>query len=270
MVMTTSADAGADPPARLAGSDGTWPRVARLAGTVAGACFFGQTLLFLADETSLLADTPEYTETAAGRAHDLATYYLEYFEYQHTILWDIALRDTLGPIGYLALMVLGLAVLNVVGHRRAEAQLLALFFAVGGLLAALTDLIYLSTTTYWRNDGWEATPTENMIAVGRAVEAINTVTTYPQYGGLVVLALGLVCVGRLCRHDAALSSWLGNLAYVEALALAGFVVGSVAENNTATNLLALVTGALLAPVVTVWLGRDVARYRQEPSGRRSR
>ena len=191
----------------------------------------------------LAGENPEYTETSAGRAQDLA----DYFEHQHTILWDIAVRDTLGPIGFLALMVVGVAVMNVVGPRRLEAQLLVLFFVVGGLLTAIPDLMYVTLTSYWRHSGWEATPTENMIALGRSVEAIHELTTYTQYAGFVVLALGLGCVGRLCRLDVALSS------------LVGIAIASILRNDTAYNVLALATGALLGPTVAIWLGRDVAR-----------
>ena len=93
-----------------------------MAGLVTAFCFFGQTTLFLADASGLLGENPEYTETSAGRSQDLADYYVAYFEHQRTILWDIAVRDTLGPIGFLALMVLAVAVMNVVGPRRVEAQ----------------------------------------------------------------------------------------------------------------------------------------------------
>ena len=176
-----------------------WHRVGRTAALVAGACLAGQTVLFMLDEMGLLADSPDYVETSAGRAADLATYYAAFFAYQHDILWNIALRDTLGPVAYLALMVLAVSVANVLGPRRPVSQLIALFFVVGGLLAALSDLLYLTTTVYWRQAGWEAAPTENMIAVGRSTEAINALTTYPQHAGFTVLALGLVCVAHAAR-----------------------------------------------------------------------
>jgi hypothetical protein len=51
-----------------------------LAGLVAAFCIFGQTMLFLVDASGLLGENPEYTETSAGRAQDLANYYVAYFE----------------------------------------------------------------------------------------------------------------------------------------------------------------------------------------------
>jgi hypothetical protein len=102
-----------------------WHRVGRTAALVAGACLAGQTALFMLDEMGLLADSPDYVETSAGRAADLATYYAAFFAYQQDILWNIALRDTLAPVAYLALMVLALSVANVLGPRRPVSQLIA-------------------------------------------------------------------------------------------------------------------------------------------------
>jgi hypothetical protein len=75
-----------------------------------------------------------------------------------------------------------------------------------------------------------------------------------------VLALGLVCVGRLCHLDDALSARLGILAYAEAAALVGIVLASILRNDAAYNVLALATGALLGPAVAIWLSRDIARH----------
>ncbi|MEU0095558.1 hypothetical protein [Kribbella sp. NPDC006257] len=257
--MAANSNAGGDSvgPARA----WSWAGIGRFASVVAAFGIFGQTVLFLVAAGGLLGEGPTYTQTSAGAARDLADYYVSYFEHQHSILWDIAVRDTLGPIAFLALMVLAVTLVNMVGPRRPEAQLLMLFFVVGGVLVAVTDLIYLALTSYWRHSDWEATPPENMIAVGRSAEAIHEVTTFPQYAGLVVLALGLGCVGRLCRLDDALSSRLGILAYAEAVALVGVAFTAVLRLDTAYNVLGLTSGALLGPAVAIWLGRDIARPR---------
>ena len=241
-----------------------WPVTARTAGLVAGACLAGQTVLFLLDETGLLAASPDYVETPAGRAADLATYYAAFFAYQHDILWNIAVRDTLGPIAYLALMVLAVSAANVLGPRRVVSQLAVLFFVVGGLFAALSDLMYLTTTNYWRQTGWETTPTENMIAAGRSTEAINALTTYPQYAGFTVLALGLLCVARAARAGLVVGRLVGMLAVGLAITLVGIVVTEVAQLDTVFQVLALTAGVLLGPAVAILLGRDVARAAGRP------
>ena len=86
-----------------------WGRLGSVAGYVAGACLLGQTALFLADATDLLGDSPEFQETSAGRLQDVANYYAAYFNRQHDIVWSIIVRDVLGPVAYLALMVAALA-----------------------------------------------------------------------------------------------------------------------------------------------------------------
>ena len=80
-----------------------------------------------------------------------------------------------------------------------------------------------------------------------------------------MLALGLGCLGRLCRLDLVLSSRLGILAYAEAAALVGVAIASILRNDTAYNVLARATGALLGPAVAIWLGRDLARHESATS-----
>lgn len=257
-VMVTAAFPSAEPvvadTARAA-----WGRVGAIAGYVAGVGILGQTTLFLLDATDALADSPEFAETEAGPLQDVATFYAAYFEHQHEIVWSIIVRDVLGPIAFLALMVAALAALNLLRTRRPERQLMVLFFAVGCTLAMLADLVYLTQTLYWENGGWPADPAENMVAVGRSVEALDNLVSYVQYAGFLVLALGLVCLGRLTRLEAGWSRLLGRLAYLEALGLVAAVVASVRHNDTAYSVAALVIGVLLGPLVAVLLGLQLGR-----------
>ena len=94
------------------------------------------------------------------------------------------------------------------------------FFVVGGVVAALSDLIYLAGTEYWRETGWTAQPAERMVAVGRSFDVVNALTRWPEAAGFVILAAGLVCLGRLSRRDE-LPSRLGLLVNLEALLLLG-------------------------------------------------
>jgi hypothetical protein len=236
-----------------------WGRLGSIAGYLAGACFLGQTALFLADATDLLDASPEFHRTAAGPTQDVAAYFAAYFEHQHAIVWSIIIRDVLGPVGYLALMVAGLAVLNLVRSARPEPQLVVLFFTVGGSVAAFSDLVFLTLTGYWTEAGWEARPATNMIAVGRATEAVDVITGHTQEAGFVVLALGLVCLARVARGEPAWPAALGPLAYLEAAALVVTVVVQSLRLDTAADWLTLVIGALLGPAVAVLLGRGLSR-----------
>ncbi|MGW1343423.1 hypothetical protein ACWCOV_20410 [Kribbella sp. NPDC002412] len=57
-----------------------------------------------------------------------------------------------------------------------------------------------------------------------------------------------------------LSSRLGILAYAGAVALVGVALTAVLPLDTAYNVLALASGALLGPALAIWLGREVARH----------
>jgi hypothetical protein len=216
------------------------------------------TLLFLADATDLLASSPQFQVTAAGFLQDEANYFAAFFAHQHQILWDIALRDGLFPLAYLALAVLAVAVWSLVETRRADARLMVLFFLVGGIWASLDALTYLANLSYWATSGWFPKPAAAMVAVGRASEAISNETQYFQVAGFVALGAGLVCLGHLCMTWRDLPSRLGLLAYVEAVALLGAALAAVLSVDVAYNILSFVVGAVLAPVVTVWLGISIA------------
>jgi hypothetical protein len=236
-----------------------WGRIGSIAGYVAAGCLVGQTTLFLLDTTDALHDSPELQETDAGRLQDLATYYAAYFDHQHQIVWSIITRDVLGPVAFLALMVAALAAFNLARSRRPEPQVFLLCFVVGGTLAVLSDVVFLTLTRYWEHGGWSADPPANMVAVGRAVEAVDGATTYPQYAAFLVLALGLFCLGRIVALEPGWSPWLGRLAYLEALGLVVAVVAAVRHYDTAYSVVALAIGVLLGPAVAVLLGRTLSR-----------
>lgn len=239
-----------------------WGRLGSAAGYLAGACFLGQTALFLADATDLLDESPEFHRTAAGAAQDMATYFAAFFEHQHAIVWSIVTRDILGPVGYLALMVAGLALVNLVRSPRPDRQLMLLFLVVGGTTAAFSDLTYLTLTRYWSHGDWQAKPVVGMVAVGRAAEAVDNTTSYTQYAGFVVLALGLVCLARVVRGERGWSAALATVAYLEATALAATVLVSALGLETAADWLTLVIGVLLGPAVAILLGRQLSRAGQ--------
>lgn len=79
---------------------------------------------------------------------DLADFYVAVNERMHTIWWDVAIRDVLGPVGYLALMVLMLAVRHAAGPGHPRVELAVLFTLVGAGAAAVSDLLYLSHVTW--------------------------------------------------------------------------------------------------------------------------
>ena len=84
-----------------------WARVGRVAAYVAAIGFFLMTALYLLDQTDLLDPSPEYVRTAAGQLQDEARFWAQAFEHQHRIVWDVIVRDVVGPAAFVALIVVG-------------------------------------------------------------------------------------------------------------------------------------------------------------------
>jgi hypothetical protein len=235
-----------------------WRRIAGAAGYVVGASLLAGTILFLLDALDALGASPDYHSTGAP-LRDEADFYVRFFAHQHHILWDIMSRDSLFPLAFVTLMVLGLAARALAAPGRPEADLMVVFFVAGGVIGAVNDLIFLGEAEWWRITGWEANPPERMVAIGRSTEAVDRLTVWPEAAGFVLLAAGLVCLGRLCRQTSELPSRLGLAADIEALLLIGIAVAGVLHKDTPYNIASLLTGALFGPLVGVWLGRSLAR-----------
>jgi hypothetical protein len=231
-----------------------WRQVARISGYIAGVCLLAGTILYLLDALDALGASPTPQHTGAGALQDEANFWVALFAHQHHILWDIIGRDTLFPLAFMALIALTLATRKIVPTERPEAYLMQTFFIVGGTIAALSDLIFLAGTDFWRETGWSAAPAERMVAVGRSAEALGALTRWPEAAGFVVLAFGLACLGRLCNLRSELPSRLALFAYGEGLLLLGIAIAGAAESDTAYNIFSLLTGALFGPLVAVWLG----------------
>jgi hypothetical protein len=96
-----------------------------------------------------------------------------------------------------------------------------------------------------------------MVAAGRAEQAIEAQTRWPEAAGFVVLGAGLVCMGNLCRSQPVLPSRLALALYAEAALLLGVALAGVMETGTPYNMFSLVTGALVGPLVAFWLGHHL-------------
>lgn len=130
----------------------TWARIGRWAAYLGAIGLFTESALFLLDTLNIL--TPALREPRAGLSADLrvATHYADWFARQHAIWWNIALRDSLGPLGLLSLVVAVVALVCWLRRRDPAAVLLVLLFAMGALLSASSDLVYLNLVNYWRFD----------------------------------------------------------------------------------------------------------------------
>lgn len=233
-----------------------WPGVGRIAGYVSGAALLVGTILYLLDATNALGAN-NYKFSGVSPVRDEAGYWVAQFAHQHDILWDIIARDTLFPLAFLALIVVALAIRAAVRANRPDTQLMVAFFLVGGTISILNDLIFLGATDYWRVTGWSQLAPSNMVAAGRSEQTIESLTRWPEAAGFVVLAAALVCLGNLCRSEAALPARLALVAYGEAALLVGIALAGIMQTGTPYDVFSLVTGALVGPLLAFWLGHHL-------------
>ena len=257
--METMAGTGRVLDVRSVDEDRAWARIGRLAAYGAGIGFLITTVLYLLDVYDVLDPSPTYVQTSAGQLHDEAQFWAAIFQHQHAILWDVIVRDVVEPLAFIALIVVGVALRRTTTGDRPERQLMVTFLGVGGVISAIASLLYLANVEFWRVP-WGGIPKDgetSIVAVGRVTTAIDNLTTWPEAFGYLVVALGIVCVGMLVRHDNVLPRRLGTFAYVTAVTLFGLAVATVMDADDARPILALAVGAVLAPVLCVWIGRTL-------------
>ncbi len=248
-----------------AAADASWSRVALISGWVAGVGLAAQTGLFLLDSAQVLADDPELRRTGAGAEADRANYYADFFNRQHSALWDIVIRDTVGPVAFLALALWALAVVyrlrpgGPIGPIGPIGPMTVFFFTIGSVLHIVQDLIYLSLERFWRFDGWSADPPGPMNAFGAAVDAVDLSTTYLEASSYLVLAAGTWCLARLVLGDDRIPRWLGVAAGIEAASLVILGLGIALQQDLLFQIGGGFAGILLGPLVAIGLGHALIR-----------
>jgi hypothetical protein len=243
-------------PARIssdAAYDPAWDVIGRWTGYFAAGALFVNIVLFLADSFGLLGAPP------AAQA-DEADFWSGQFAYAHRILWDIVLRDTLEAAAFVALVVLGLAMLNLVGIHRAVAQVMAALFGIGAIFTSIGDLAYLANAEFWRVGDWSGLSVTSMIAAGRDTYAIFVLSQLFENGGFLTLAVGLFCLGKLSAPRGPFPKYLRYLTYAESGLLLLLVIASEARLTIVFNIIALVS-ALLVPAILVVIARQFERTR---------
>ena len=250
-------DDGTDAAESVAATANAWKRVGRVAAYVAGTALFLQSVLYLIDATGLIEPLISFSATSGDLQRDLATYYVAFHERQHRLWWNIAVRDTVGPLGYLALVVLALALRHVVGRGRPRAELMVLFTSVGALTAAACDVAFLSQIAWWRGGGFAPTP--DIVAFGRASEVLVHTIDYVLHAAYFVLALGFVCVGAVLRTAGARFARLAILSNAEAAALFALVISYAAGLGVAYSIATAAAGLLIGPALALLLGRALSQ-----------
>ena len=242
-----------------AAADASWSRVALISGWVAGVGLAAQTGLFLLDSAQVLAADPELHRTGAGAEADRAHYYADFFNRQHSVLWDIVIRDTVGPIAFLALALWALAVVFRLRPGGPIGPMTVFFFTIGSVLHIVQDLIYLSLERFWRFDGWSGDPPGPMNAFGAAVDAVDLSTTYLEASSYLVLAAGTWCLARLMLPDDRIPRWLGVAAGTEAASLVILCLGIVLQQDLLFQIGGGLAGLVLGPLVAIGVGHALTR-----------
>jgi hypothetical protein len=235
--------------------DPGWARAARSWGLFTGIAFAVATLAYLVQATGLIGAAPSYNSTAAGQIQDEATYWVAFFAYRHDTLWDYVLRDGLFFFAFLGFIPLALAMNVATGGRRATVQIAAGFISAGALFGALNAVTFFVDVSWWRGTGWETVPAALMASIGRGTEMFDDLSAWCGIASNAALALGLVYLGVACLREPALSRRLGWVALVTAAAeVATIAVGQIGGLDAVENVLGLLTGVVLAPVIAIGLG----------------
>jgi hypothetical protein len=242
-----------------------WGTTAFRAAVIGGVCLLLQTVLFLIDAVGILPSVPGYRETSAGRGEDLAAYYVAYFERQHDVLWSTALSCVLGLVAAVALIVLALVLVRLRGRGEPGPHVWTVVFSVGALLLLLSDAVQLGQLAVYRSSGFTPEFPADIVSVGRASEAVDSVSGYLANAGDLAVGVALLGLAGLLGRP------VGLLARVMAAVLLVSVVTWHVGPGPVYVVTALLSGLVLAPAVLIATGhllrRDAAPDRaREPRG----
>jgi hypothetical protein len=246
---------------RATSDERAWARVGMIASFTAAIGFLVVTVLFLLDALDLLDRSPVYVTTPSGQLKDEARFWGAVFEHQHRIVWDVIVRDLVGPAAFVALIVVGVALARRAGGDDPARRLMVVFLSAGGLISAIASLLYLGNVEFWRLPWGPIAPDAetSVIAVGRATTAIDNLTVWPEAFGYLVLAAGVLCISSVVRRGSGMPRRLATLASVTGGGLAALAVATMADTDTPRSVLSFAVGAVLAPWLCVWLGLVLGR-----------
>jgi len=244
--------------------DPGWATAARSWGVFSGIAFAVATLAYVVEAMGVLGSRPAYVATAAGQLQDEATYWAAVFAYRHATLWDYALRDGLFFFAFLGFIPLVLAANAATGGRRAAVQIGGAFIAVGAIFGALNAVAFFVDVSWWRETGWDQVPPGLMAPIGRGTEMMQDLSAWSGIASNAALFVGLAYVGFACLTEAALSRPIGWVALATAgLQLAIIVLSQISGLDAVQNVLSLITGALLAPIILIGLGLRLSTFLTE-------
>lgn len=257
-VSTTSLSGEVDP---------GWGRTARVAGTFAGLAILVATLAYVAEATGLFAQQPTCVRTGSGPVADEAACLAAFIAYQKRVLWDVVLRDGLYFFGYLALIPFGLAVREVAGRRRVAPQLTVAFLTVAAIFGCLNALQAFVPLGYWRSATLEQVPPAIAVAVYRDLVLLGAASRWDAIASYVAFGIALYFLGNVARHAGFVPRWLGRICWLGAVVAALLAMAyAVPGTEMLFNVLALLIGVFVAPVVTIGIGISIERATRSGRG----
>lgn len=247
--------------------DRGWAGAARFWGVAAGLGFAVAAILFVADVLGWIGTVPTYAATSAGQVQDEATYWAAYFAYRNSTLWDVLLRDALFFFSFLGILPVYLAANAATGGRRTAVQLSGAFAAVAAVFGCLNAVAFYAAIEYWRDAGWANVPATIMVIGGRTTQALDALSSKAGMAEQATLVIAFAYLGVACRREAALPRRMAPVAWLGSVLLAALVVIPWLPFDTghAWDIISLVVGAIIAPVLTIWLGLHLGRALDRPS-----
>lgn len=239
--------------------DPAWGRAGQAAGIFAGTAFLIATVAFVIEAAGVIATQPAYLQTGAGPIADEAAFNVASIAYHQQVLWDYILRDGLYFFAYLALIPFGLALREVTGRHRVAPQLAVAFLSVAAIFGCMDAFQTFIALGYWRGSGFEQVAPTTMVTIGRVLDLVGGITLWDTRASNVVLAIALFFVGRVLRASGLGPRWLGAVAWLGAVVLAVLPIVSLIGMDTVYDLLALVVGAVIAPILMIGVGVSIGR-----------
>jgi len=242
--------------------DPGWATSARRWGIFTGIALLVGALAYLIEANGFLGTIPTYAATSAGQLRDEATYWVAFFSYRNSTLWDYFLRDGAFFFAFLGFIPIVLSANVATGGRRAAVQIGAGFVAAGALFGALNAVTFFVDVSWWRIGGWDTVPPEIMAAIGRTSDFMDDLSAWSGTASNAAFAVALFYLGRACLTEPALPRRMAPLAFIGAALeaiLVVLVVVAVPTVELLRNLVGIATGVFVAPAIALWLGIHLGR-----------
>lgn len=236
-------------------TDPGWRTVGRLFAWVTAAFFVAGSVLFLL--VSLRITTPPaplFAQDPTASPQLMA----EFFAFRRAIWPQVMASTLLLTLGFLSLIVLGLALREVLGHGLALSQLVASSFGTAGVLGVVEMLLTLGLNQIALRLSTVVAP-EALISLGVTYHASLLATDLLLAGSFFLIGFGNLLAGLLAIRQGTLPAAWGWLGVAVAVVAWVGVLAVLADLGRVFQIVVLLDGAILGPISSVWLGLELGR-----------